>query len=82
MPKRYSTSEDFDLWISRFESCRAAKVADAAKCDVLDDDAFKAVDSLSLSDAVLADYSELKAATKNRFAPTTTSPFELHFNLQ
>ena len=47
----------------------------------LDDDAFKAVDSLALSDAVLADYSELKTAMKNRFSPTT-SPFELRFNLR
>ena len=84
MPKRYTISEDFDLWISRFESyCRAAKVADAAKCDVLaalDDDAFKAVDSLALSDAVLADYDQLKSAIKNRFSPM--SSFELHFNLR
>ena len=86
MPKHYTVSEDFDLWISRFESyCRAAKVADAAKCDVLlaalDDGAFKAVDSLALTDAVLADYDQLKSAIKNRFSPTTSS-FELRFNLR
>ena len=70
MPKRYTVSEDSDLWISRFESYfRAAKVADAAKCDVLlaalDDDAFKAVDSLVLLDAVLADYDKESVFTDN-----------------
>ena len=36
MPKRYSISEDFELWINRFESyCRAAKVTEGLKCDVL-----------------------------------------------
>ena len=86
MPKRYSISEDFDLWMTMFESrCRAAKVADASKCDVLlaalDDDAFKAVNSLALSTEVQADYTQLKAAMKDRFA-LTTSPFEQWFNLR
>ena len=86
MPKRYTISEDFDLWISRFESyCRATKVADVAKCDALlaalDDDTFKAVNSLALSDAVLGDYNQPKSAMKNRFSPTTSS-FELYFNLR
>ena len=40
-----------------------------------------AVDSLALSDAVLADYDQLKSAVKNRFSPTTIS-FELRFNLR
>ena len=86
MPKRYSMSEDFELWISRFESySRAAKVAEGNTCDVLlaalDDDAFTAVNSLGLSAEVLADYTELTAALKKRFAPTT-SPFELRFHLR
>ena len=46
----------------------------------LDDDVFKAVDLLTLSDAVLGDYGQLKSAMKNPFSPTTSS-FELHFNL-
>ena len=53
MPKRYSMTEDFELWTRRFKSyCRAAKVADGLKCDVLlaalDNDAFRAVDALGL----------------------------------
>ena len=35
MPTRYSISEDFKLWINRFESCSAAKVTEGWKCDVL-----------------------------------------------
>ena len=86
MPKRYSMSEDFELWTSRFESyCRAAKVTEGLKCDVLlaalDDDAFTAVNSLGLSEEVLKNYGQLMAALKERFA-TTTSPIELRFHLR
>ena len=86
MPKRYSTSEDFELWISRFESyCRAAKVTEGLKCDVLlatlDDDAVTVVNSLGLSEEVLKDYGQLTTAPKKHFAPTT-SPFELRFHLR
>ena len=53
MLKHYSMTEDFEPWTRRFESyCRAAKVADGLKCDILlaalDDDAFRAVDALGL----------------------------------
>ena len=76
-------TEDFELWTRRFESyCRAAKVADGLKCDVLlaalDDNAFRAVDALGLSDKVRNDYSQLMAALKERFSPTTCE-FELCF---
>ena len=86
MPKRYSMTEDFELWIRRFESyyCKAAKVADGVKCDVLLaalDDAFRAVDALGLSDEVRNGYSDLKAALKERFSPTTCK-FELSFRLR
>lgn len=80
MPKRYSTAEDFELWINRFESyCRAAKVTEGLKCDILlatlDDDAFTVVNSLGLSDEVLKDYGRLTAALKKSFS-STTSLFE------
>ena len=79
-------TEDFELWTRRFESyCRAAKVADGLKCDVLlaalDDDAFRAVDALGLSDEVQADYSQLMAELEGCFAPTM-SQFELQFRLR
>ena len=55
------------------------------KCDVLlaalDDDAFRAVDALGLSDEVRNGYSDLKAALKKRFSPTTCK-FELRFQLR
>ena len=86
MPKRYSMTEDFELWTRRFESyCKAAKVADGVKCDVLlaalDDDAFRAVDALGLSDEVRNGYSNLMVALKERFSPTTCK-FELRFRLR
>ena len=86
MPKRYSISEDFELWINRFESyCRAAKVTEGLKCDVLlaalDDDAFTMVNSLSLAEEVPKDYGRLTTALKKCFSPTT-SPFELRFHLR
>ena len=73
-------TEDFDLWTRRFESyCRAAKVADALKCNVLlaalDDDA------LGLSGEVWSNYSQLMVALKEHSAPTTCS-FELRFCLK
>ena len=78
-------TEDFELWTRRFESyCRVAKVADGLICDVLlaalDDDVFRAVDALGLSDEVRNDYSQLMAALKERFAPTTCQ-FEVRFRL-
>ena len=86
MPKHYSMTEDFELWTRKFESyCRAEKVADGLKCDVLlvalDDDAFKAVDALGLSDEVLTDYTQQMNALEGRFA-STTSQFELRFRLR
>ena len=82
----YTIYIDFELWTRRFESyCRAAKVADGLKCDVLlaalDDDAFRAVDVLGLSDEVRTDYTQLMSALEGRFAPTT-SQFELRFRLR
>ena len=79
MPKQYTVSEDFDLWIGRFESYyKVVKVANAVKCEFLLQPWMM---TLSLLDEVLADYSQLKTAMKNHFA-STTSPFESHFNLQ
>ena len=86
MPKCYAMTEDFELWTRRFESyCRAAKVADGLKCDVLlaelDDNAFRAVDALGLSDEVRKDYSQLLAALMEHFTPTACH-FELRFHLR
>ena len=73
MPKRYSSSEDFELWLRRFEAyCAAVGVTDETKCSLLfsglDDNAFRA---MGLSEDVTADYDGLNTALIERFAPTT-----------